>query len=162
VVYNGKDNTFKFEKEGIRHTLICLKYERAEVKTSPKALLVTEKEFLKHVQDEEVSFSIVAKPRTILTNTRIDDLPIEVHKLLEEYVYIVVDDFPNELQPVRSISHHIDLIPRASFPNKATYIMTPIVNEEIRKQVQELLNKGLVKERLSPCDVPTILSLKKG
>jgi hypothetical protein len=76
------------------------------------------------VQDEEVSFVVVGKPRTILTNTRIDDLPIEFHKFLEEYVDIVVDDFPNELPPVRSISHHIDMILGASFPNKATYRMT--------------------------------------
>ena len=162
MVYNGKHNTFKFEKEGIRHTLICLKYERAEVKTSPKALLVTEKEFLKHVQNEKVSFVVVGKPRIVLTNTRIDDFPIEVHKLLEEYVDIVVDYFPNELQPVRSIIHYIDLIPRDIFPNKAAYKMTPAENEEIRKQVQELSNKVLVREILSPCVVPTILSPKKG
>jgi hypothetical protein len=114
------------------------------------------------VQDEEVSFVVVGKPRTVLTNTRIYDFPIEVKKWLEEYVDIVVDDFPNELPHVRSISHHIDLIPGAIFPNKATYKMTPAENEEINKQVQALLNKGLVRERSSPCVVPTVLSLKKG
>jgi hypothetical protein len=30
VVYNGRENTFTFEKEGIRHTLIPLKDERVE------------------------------------------------------------------------------------------------------------------------------------
>ena len=89
-------------------------------------------------------------------------MSVEIQKLLEEYVDIVVDDFPNDLPPIRSISRHIDLIPGASLPNKATYRMTPAENEEIRKQVQELLHKGLVRESLCPCVVPTILSPKKG
>lgn len=144
VAYNGRENTFTFEKEGRRHTLIPLKDERAEEQTSPKVLLFTEKEFLKHVQNEEVSFVVVGKPRTVLTTTRIVDLPIKVHKLLDEYVDIVVDDLPNELPPVRSISHHIDLIPGASLPNKVAYRITPAENEEINKQLQELLNKGWV------------------
>ena len=38
----------------------------------------------------------------------------------------------------------MDFIPRLSLPNKAAYKMTPQENEEIRKQVQELLDKGLV------------------
>ena len=73
-----------------------------------------------------------------------------------------MDDLADELAPVRSISHHMDLIPRASFSNKATYRMTPAENADINRQVQELLNKGLVKESLSPCAGPTVLSPKKG
>ena len=52
------------------------------------------------MQEEEVSFSIVGKSRTVITNTKIDELPGEIQKLLEEYVDIVVDDFPDELPPV--------------------------------------------------------------
>ena len=74
---------------------------------------------------------------------------------------IIVDEFPNELPPVRSISHHINLIPGASLTNKVTYILTPLENEEIKQQVHELLEKGLVKESLSLCVVPTVLSPKK-
>jgi len=39
--------------------------------------------------------------------------------------------------------------------------MAPKENEEIKKQVQEILDKGLIKEILSPCVVPTIISPKK-
>jgi hypothetical protein len=73
----------------------------------------------------------------------------------------VVDELPNSLPPIKSIIHHIDLIPGESLPNKVTYRLTPRENEEVKNQVQELLDKGLVRERLSPCAVPTVLSPKK-
>jgi hypothetical protein len=34
-------------------------------------------------------------------------------------------------------------------------------NEEVKKQVQDLINKGLIRESLSPCIVPTMLSPNK-
>jgi hypothetical protein len=110
---------------------------------------------------EEPQFFVVRKPRIVLTSTRVDDLPEEVQELLEEFVDIVVDELPRSLPPIRSVSHHIDLIPGASFPNKAAYILTPQENEEVKRQVQDFLDKGLVREILSPCVVPTILSPKK-
>jgi hypothetical protein len=62
---------------------------------------------------------------------------------------------------LRSVSHQIDLIPGSSFPNKAPYHMTPVESEEVNRQVHELLDSGLIQESLSPCAVPTILTLKK-
>jgi hypothetical protein len=90
-----------------------------------------------------------------------DDFPEEVQELLDNFADIVVDEFPNSFPPIRSIIHHIDLIPGASLPNKATYRLTPQENEEVKNQVQDLLDKGLVREILSPCVVPTVLSPKK-
>jgi hypothetical protein len=67
---------------------------------------------------------VVRKPKIVLTNTRVDDLPEEIQELLEEFADIVVDELPRSFPPIRSVSHHIDLIPRASLPNKAAYILT--------------------------------------
>jgi hypothetical protein len=81
--------------------------------------------------------------------------------LLDNFADIVMDELPNSLPPIRSIIHHIDLIPRASLPNKAVYRLTLRENEEVKNQVHELLDKGLVRESLSPYTVPTVLSPKK-
>jgi hypothetical protein len=81
--------------------------------------------------------------------------------LLEEFADIVVDELPRSLPPIRSISHHIDIIPGANLPNKEAYRLTLQENEEVKRQVQDLMNKGLVSESLSPCVVPTVLSPKK-
>ena len=61
--------------------------------------------------------------------------------MLSEYRDIVVDDLPNELPPRRNISHRIDFILGASLPNKVAYRLTPQENEELKKQVQGLLDK---------------------
>jgi hypothetical protein len=103
----------------------------------------------------------VRKPRVILTNTYVEYLPEEIQKLLENFTNIVVDELPHLLPPIKSIIHHIDLIPEDILPNKEAYRLTPRENEEVKNKFQELLDKGLVREILSPCAVPTMLSPKK-
>jgi hypothetical protein len=68
---------------------------------------------------------VVRKPIVILMSTKIDDLPEEIQELLENSADIMVDDLPCSLSPIRSISHHIDLIPGTSLPNKSAYRLTP-------------------------------------
>jgi hypothetical protein len=104
---------------------------------------------------------VVRKPRVMLTSTSMDDLPEEVQELLDNFANMVVDELPNSFPPIRIINHHIDLIPGESLPNKEAYRLTPQENEEVKNQVQELVDKGLVRERLGPCAVPTVLSPKK-
>jgi hypothetical protein len=72
---------------------------------------------------------VVRKPKIVLTSTRVDDLPEEVQELLEEFADIVVDELPCSLPSIRSVRHHIDLIPGASLPNKAAYRLMPQENE---------------------------------
>jgi hypothetical protein len=103
---------------------------------------------------------VVRKPKIVLTNKRVDGLPEEIQERLEEFADIVVDELPRSLPPVRSISHHIDLIPGAKLPNKAVYRLMPPENEEVNRQVQYFMDKVLVRESLSPCAVLTVLSLK--
>eukprot|EP00253_Pinus_taeda_P028700 PITA_28700 len=121
-----------FEKDGIRHTLVPIREEKeaAEVNET-KALLMSGKQFLKQVENSEMNYAVVRKTRTVLLHTEITGLPIEIQKMLEEFMDIVVDDLPDTLPPKRSISHHIDFIPGAILPNKAAYRMSPKDNEEI-------------------------------
>jgi hypothetical protein len=68
---------------------------------------------------------------------------------------------PAGLPPLRSISDQIDLIQGSSLPNKAPYWMTPIESGEVNKQVQELFDRGLIEESLSPCVAPKFLHPRK-
>jgi hypothetical protein len=162
VIHDGKMNTYTLEKNGRTHMLLPIKDKEVKPEVSNIVLLMSGKELLIDVKKkEDPQFIVVRKPKIVLTSTRVDDLPEEVQELLEEFVDIVVDELPRLLPPIRSVSHHIDLIPGASFPNKAMYRLTPQENEEVKRQVQELLDKGLVRESLSLCTVPTVLSPMK-
>jgi hypothetical protein len=162
VIHDGRMNTYTLEKNGRTHMLLLIKDKEVKPEVSNTVLLMSGKELLIEVKKkEELQFIVVRKPKIVLTSTRVDDLPEEVQELLEEFSDIVVDELPHSLPPIRSVSHHIDLIPGAIFPNKATYRLMSQENEEVKRQVQELLDKGLVRERLSPCAVPIVLSVKK-
>ena len=65
------------------------------------------------------------------------------------------------LPPLRGIEHRIDLIPGAPLPNRAPYRTNPQETKEIERQIQELLDKGFIRESLSPCAVPVILVPKQ-
>eukprot|EP00253_Pinus_taeda_P028688 PITA_28688 len=160
--HDGKTNCYKFVKDGIKHTLVPIKEENTAEASGVKALLLGGKEFIKQIEDSEINFVVIRRPKAVVLHTQVSDLPEEVQRLLQDFGDIVVDDLPDELPPRRGISHCIDFIPRASLPNKAAYRMSPKDHEEIRKQVQELLDKGLIRESMSRCAVPTILAPKKG
>ena len=117
------------------YTLSPLQKGTRATVAKPKALLLGMKELFWKLMEEEVSYAIVCKPRSQSIDTIISDLPKEIRNMLGDYQDIIVDDLPDELPPKRSISHHIDLIPGASFPNKASYRMPPRENEEIKNQV---------------------------
>jgi hypothetical protein len=134
VIHDGRKNTYTLEKNGRTHMLLPIKDKEVKPEVSNTVLLMSGKELLKEVKKkEDTQFIVVRKPRIVLTSTRVDDLPEEIQKLLEEFADLVVDELPRSLPPIISISHHIDLIPGASLPNKATYRLTPQENEEVKR-----------------------------
>jgi len=82
---------------------------------------------------------LVSNPRVVLTNKNLNDILAKIQALLDDFVDIIVYDFPNALPPIRSIIYHIDLILGTILPNKVACKMTAKENEEIKNQVQELL-----------------------
>jgi hypothetical protein len=162
VIHDGRKNTYTLERNGRTHMLCPIKDREVKLGVNNTVLLMSGKELLTEVKKkEDPQFFVVRKPRIVLTSTRVDNFPGEVQELLEEFIDIVVDELPHSLPLMRSVSHHIDLIPGASFPNKAVYRLTPQENEEVKIHVRELLDKGLVRESLSLCVFPTVLSPKK-
>ncbi|XP_052486321.1 uncharacterized protein LOC128041058 [Gossypium raimondii] len=79
----------------------------------------------------------------------------------QEFEDVFPEDIPNGLPPIRGIEHQIDFIPGASIPNRPAYRTNPEETKELQKQVNELMEKGYIRESLSPCAVPVLLVPKK-
>ena len=97
------------------------------------------------MKKNQVFFSIIPRGPSVGNNDHViseasnEKVLEEIIEFLNKYKDIVAEDIPDGLPPVRSISHCMDLIPRASLPNKAPYRLTFTKNEELNRQVHELL-----------------------
>jgi hypothetical protein len=60
------------------------------------------------------------------------------------------------------VKHPIDMTPDAPLPNGPVYRCLLMENDQIRRQIEELLQKGHTKPISSPCGSPIILVQKKG
>ncbi|KAH9780723.1 Endonuclease [Citrus sinensis] len=80
---------------------------------------------------------------------------------LMEYEVVFPEETPHGLPPIRGIEHHIDFVPSAAIPNRPAYRSNPEETKELQRQVKELMEKGYVRESMSPCAVPILLVPKK-
>ena len=76
-------------------------------------------------------------------------IPLEVSTLLSEFSDVAPGDLPNELPPLRSIQHAIDLVSGSQLPNLPAYRNNPNEHAELKKHVKKLLSKGFIRESLS-------------
>ena len=106
-------------------------------------------------------FVLLYKDNFISTNDLPSTLPSAVFDVLQDYEDVFPEEIPPGLPPKRGIEHKIDLVPGAPLPNHAPYRTNSEETKEIQRQVQELINKGYVKESLSPCAVSVLLVPKK-
>ena len=91
------------------------------------------------------------------TNQLDTSLPSSIVSLLQEFEDVFPEEIPNGLPPIRGIEHKIDFIPGATIPNRPAYRSNPEETKELKKQVGELMEKGYVRDSLSPCSVLVIL-----
>jgi hypothetical protein len=108
-----------------------------------------------------VCYALICKDALFSIDDIASTLPPTVTNILQEYADVFPHELPPGLPPLRGIEHQIDLIPGASLPNRAAYRANPEETKEIQRQVQELLDRGYVRESLSPCSMPALLVPKK-
>jgi len=154
-------------------TFVCLNMKVKLLPSQPKNN-VTEK---KLVATKQTKISLVSakdidremtkgKPIIILTAQEVPKksvslIPCEVAPVINEFTDVFPEHLPHQLPPMRDIQHAIDLVPGASLPNLPHYRMNPTEHVELKKQVDELLEKGFIKESMSPCAVSALLTPKK-
>jgi hypothetical protein len=83
----------------------------------------------------------------------------QVDKIVEEYRDIFGSPIgvPTHCQ----VKHTIDLTPGAPLPNGPVYRCSLMKNDDIRCHIQEILQKGHIKPKSSPCERPIVLVQNK-
>ncbi|WVZ70142.1 hypothetical protein U9M48_018834, partial [Paspalum notatum var. saurae] len=105
-----------------------------------------------------VEFVPVRSPTSYLhslVTKSVEDVPV-----VREYPDVFPEELPG-LPPVRAIEFAIDLIPGTTPIAKAPYRMSGKEYDELKKQLDELLEKGFIRDSVSPWGAPVLFVKKK-
>ena len=72
------------------------------------------------------------------------EVPDSIAPILRRFVDVMSPELPKKLPPRRKMDRQIELMPGSRPPAQAPYRMTPQELRELRKQLTELLDAGLV------------------
>ncbi|XP_040932065.1 uncharacterized protein [Gossypium hirsutum] len=79
----------------------------------------------------------------------------------QDFQDVFWEETPSGLPTLRGIEHQIDFVSGAIIPNRPAYRANPEETKELQRQVNELMEKGYIRESLSPCAIPVLLVPKK-
>ena len=89
------------------------------------------------------------------------DVPkLEDILVVNEFPDVFPDELPG-LPPDREIEFAIELAPEAEPVSKAPYRMAPVEMRELATQMQDLLDKGIIRPSVSPWGAPVLFVKKK-
>ncbi|XP_078434201.1 uncharacterized protein LOC144705415 [Wolffia australiana] len=88
-------------------------------------------------------------------------LPGPIADVLREFAGVMPAQLPSKLPPRRDVDHEIKLLPGTRPTAQAPYKMPPAYLEELRKQLQELLESKLIRPSKAPFGARVLLHKKK-
>ena len=107
--------------------------------------------------DVQEIFLIQLSKNESSSNSHHHELPLE---LQQEFKNTVTNELPPQ-SGTHTYNHTIELKPNSHPPRLPPYRMTPLLEKECKKIIQELLDKGFIVESKSPVSSPVLLVKKK-
>jgi hypothetical protein len=115
---------------------------------------VTTKQLKQMMLDESQLFSMTAS-LSVENQARIEKLQVVC-----EFPEVFPDEIP-DVPPEREIEFSIDLVPGTKRVSMAPYRMSASELAELKKQLEDLLDKKFIRPSVSPCGAPVLLVKKK-
>ena len=86
---------------------------------------------------------------------------LDLPRVVCEYVDVFLDELPG-LPPHRVVDFGIELHPGTTTISMTPHRMAPVELQELRVQLQELLDKGFIRPSTSPWGASVLVAKKKG
>ena len=117
--------------------------------------IVSARKFLKGMEEDAPVWAIQVRTKTP------DTISSSSPEFLQEFAAVFPMDSLDTLPPDRAIQHFNDFMPGSTLPNLPHYRLNPAQSDELQRQVEDLLCRGLIRESQSPCAVAALLAPKK-
>jgi Reverse transcriptase (RNA-dependent DNA polymerase)/Retroviral aspartyl protease len=151
-----KSNLIRFRHAGKRHTLrgnarLVQMNSKLAADGNLDTLMLGYSEFRRHVKQRSPMFIASIKE---LSGTGDSPPVVDVSDLVEKFG----DRFPADVLPAheRDVKHDIELLPDTSPVVRPMYRMTAEQLTELKRMLQEFLDKGLIKPSSSPWGAPVL------
>ncbi|XP_015084245.1 uncharacterized protein LOC107027655 [Solanum pennellii] len=89
------------------------------------------------------------------------EVPDCVVELLKQYSDVILPELPNKLPLRRDIIHKVELLRGMVTPAQAPYLMVPKELAELHKQLNDLLDDGLIQPSKAPYGAPVLFQKKQ-
>ena len=119
-----------------------------------EAGLVTAKQLKKLVSEEAQVFTLLAL-MSVENQNKINELQV-----VRDFAEVFPDEIP-EVPPEREVEFGIELVPGTRPVSMAPYRMSASELSELKKQLEELLEKNFIRPSVSPWGAPVLLVKKK-
>lgn len=119
-----------------------------------EAGLVTTKQLKKLLAEEAQVFTLLAL-MSVENQKKIEELQV-----VRDFAEVFPDEIP-EVPPEREVEFAIELVPGTRPVSMASYRMSASELSELKKQLEELLEKNFIRPSVSPWGAPVLLVKKK-
>ena len=154
IPLQGLDVILGMDWLSTNHILIDCGQKRLVFPENEKSVLISAHQIMTELRDGSKCF-------IILTQMKVEK-GVEMHSIpvVSEFVDVFPEEIPG-LPPKREVEFSIDFVPGAGPISTTPYRMSPAELSELKKQIEELLEKQFIQPSVSPWGAPVLLVKKK-